>query len=82
MASDKELSDFLKSVERRAFKRVAYAVRDDDAAPHTVQNAIIRNNDDGSLLCVQIQLYRANEAEQKDRPIPSDGPSCIGSSGW
>ena len=32
MASDKELSDFLRSCERRAFKRTAYAVRDDDAA--------------------------------------------------
>ena len=42
MASDKELSDFLKSVERRAFKRVVYAVRDDDAALDIVQDAMIR----------------------------------------
>ena len=42
LASDKELSDFLKSVERRAFKRVAYAVRDDDAALDIVQDAMIR----------------------------------------
>ncbi|HEY0818081.1 MAG TPA: RNA polymerase sigma factor, partial [Rhizobacter sp.] len=42
MASDKELSDFLKSVEKRAFKRVAYAVRDDDAALDIVQDAMIR----------------------------------------
>ena len=42
MASDKELADFLKSVERRAFKRVAYAVRDDDAALDIVQDSMIR----------------------------------------
>jgi flagellin-specific chaperone FliS len=32
LATDKELSDFLKSVEKRAFKRAVYAVRNDDAA--------------------------------------------------
>lgn len=42
MASDKELSDFLKSVEKRAFKRVAYAVRDEDAALDIVQDSMIR----------------------------------------
>ena len=42
MASDKELSDFLKSVEKRAFKRTAYAVRDEDAALDIVQDAMIR----------------------------------------
>ena len=42
MASDKELSDFLKSVEKRAFKRTVYAVRDDDAALDIVQDAMIR----------------------------------------
>jgi len=42
LASDKELSDFLKSVERRAFKRVLYAVRDEDAALDVVQDSMIR----------------------------------------
>ena len=42
MATDKELSDFLKSVEKRAFKRTAYTVRDDDAALDIVQDAMIR----------------------------------------
>ncbi len=42
MASDKELSDFLKSVEKRAFKRAVYAVRDDDAALDIVQDTMIR----------------------------------------
>ncbi|MFN0183601.1 MAG: RNA polymerase sigma factor [Aquabacterium sp.] len=42
MASEKELSDFLKSVEKRAFKRTAYAVRDDDSALDIVQDAMIR----------------------------------------
>jgi len=42
LASDKELSDFLKSVEKRAFKRTVYAVRDDDAALDVVQDAMIR----------------------------------------
>ena len=42
MASDKELSDFLKSVDRRAFKRALYAVRDEDAALDIVQDAMIR----------------------------------------
>ncbi len=42
MASDKELSDFLKSIEKRAFKRTAFAVRDEDAALDIVQDAMIR----------------------------------------
>jgi RNA polymerase sigma-70 factor (ECF subfamily) len=42
LASEKELSDFLKSVEKRAFKRVVYAVRDDDAALDIVQDSMIR----------------------------------------
>ena len=42
MASDKELTDFLKSVEKRAFKRTVYAVRDDDAALDIVQDTMIR----------------------------------------
>ena len=42
MASDKELSDFLKSVEKRAFKRAVYAVRSDDAALDIVQDAMMR----------------------------------------
>ena len=42
MATDKELSDFLKSVEKRAWKRAVYAVRDDDAALDIVQDTMIR----------------------------------------
>ena len=42
MATDKELTDFLKSVEKRAFKRAVYAVRNDDAALDIVQDAMIR----------------------------------------
>jgi RNA polymerase sigma-70 factor (ECF subfamily) len=42
MASEKELADFLTSVERRAFKQTVYAVRDDDAALDIVQDAMIR----------------------------------------
>ena len=42
MASDKELADFLTSIERRAFKQTVYAVRDDDAALDIVQDAMIK----------------------------------------
>jgi RNA polymerase sigma-70 factor (ECF subfamily) len=42
LATEKELSDFLKSVEKRAFKRTVYTVRDDDAALDIVQDAMIR----------------------------------------
>jgi RNA polymerase sigma-70 factor (ECF subfamily) len=42
LASEKELSDFLKSVEKRAFKRTVYAVRDDEAALDIVQDSMIR----------------------------------------
>ncbi|MEO5697627.1 MAG: RNA polymerase sigma factor [Burkholderiaceae bacterium] len=42
MATDKELSDFLKSVDKRAFKRALYAVRDEDAALDIVQDTMIR----------------------------------------
>lgn len=42
MAPNKELSDFLRSVEKRAFKRTVYAVRDDEAALDIVQDSMIR----------------------------------------
>jgi RNA polymerase sigma-70 factor (ECF subfamily) len=42
LASDKELSDCLRSVEKRAFKRTLYTVRDEDAALDIVQDAMIR----------------------------------------
>ena len=42
MATDKELNDFLRTVDRRAFKRTAYLVRDDDAALDIVQEAMIK----------------------------------------
>lgn len=42
LATDKELNDFLRSVEKRAFKRSAYLVRDDDAALDIVQDAMMR----------------------------------------
>jgi RNA polymerase sigma-70 factor, ECF subfamily len=42
LATDKELADFLKSAEKRAFKRTAYVVRDEDAALDIVQDAMIR----------------------------------------
>jgi RNA polymerase sigma-70 factor (ECF subfamily) len=42
LATDRELADFLKAVEKRAFKRTVYAVRDDDAALDIVQDAMIR----------------------------------------
>ena len=42
MATDKELNDFLRTVDRRAFKRTAYMVRNDDAALDIVQDAMIK----------------------------------------
>jgi RNA polymerase sigma factor (sigma-70 family) len=42
MATDKELSDFLAHVERRAFKQAVYAVRKDEAAFDIVQDAMIK----------------------------------------
>src|SRR3569833_2347099 len=42
MATDKELSDFLENVERRAFKQAVYAVRKDEAAMDIVQDAMIK----------------------------------------
>jgi RNA polymerase sigma-70 factor (ECF subfamily) len=42
LATDQELSDFLRSVEKRAFKRTAYTVRNDDAALDIVQDTMIR----------------------------------------
>ncbi len=42
LATDKELSDFLKSVEKRALKRAMYSVRDEDAALDIVQDTMIR----------------------------------------
>lgn len=42
MASSKELSDFLREVERRAYKQTVYAVRDDHAALDIVQDAMLK----------------------------------------
>ena len=42
MASRSELSDFLASVERRAFKQAVYAVRNDESALDIVQDAMMR----------------------------------------
>ena len=42
LATDKELADFLSSVEKRAWKRAVYAVRDEDAALDIVQDSMIR----------------------------------------
>jgi RNA polymerase sigma factor (sigma-70 family) len=42
MATDKELSDFLESVERRAFKQAVYAVRKDESALDIVQDAMVK----------------------------------------
>ena len=42
MATAQELSDFLASVERRAFKQAAFALRDDHAAMDIVQDAMLK----------------------------------------
>ena len=42
MATEKELSDFLRSVERRAFKRSLYHVRDEEAALDIVQDSMMK----------------------------------------
>jgi RNA polymerase sigma-70 factor (ECF subfamily) len=42
LSSDRELSEFLRSVEKRAFKRTVYAVRDEDAALDIVQDSMIK----------------------------------------
>lgn len=42
MATEQELSDFLKSVEKRAFKRTVYHVRDEDAALDIVQDSMMK----------------------------------------
>ncbi len=42
MASEKELSDFLQSVEKRAFKRSLYHVRDEEAALDIVQDSMMK----------------------------------------
>ncbi len=42
MATDKEISDFLKSVEKRAFKRTMYTVRNEESALDIVQDTMMR----------------------------------------
>jgi len=42
LATKKEMSDFLASVERRAFKQCVYSVHDDEAALDIVQDAMMR----------------------------------------
>ena len=52
MASSLELSDFLRDVERRAFKQTVYAVRDDHAALDIVQDAMTQ----------LVQYYREHQS--------------------
>ena len=42
MATEHELSQFLKDVEKRAFKRTVFHVRDEDAALDIVQDSMIK----------------------------------------
>lgn len=42
MATRQELSEFLTQVERRAFRQIAYAVRDDQVALDIVQDAMMK----------------------------------------
>lgn len=42
LATERELSDFLQSVEKRAFKRTVYHVRDDEAALDIVQDSMMK----------------------------------------
>ncbi|MCB4361222.1 RNA polymerase sigma factor [Quatrionicoccus australiensis] len=42
MASSRELSSFLESVERRAFKQAMFAVHDEDAALDIVQDSMLK----------------------------------------
>lgn len=42
MASDSELSEFLKNVEKKAFKRAYYHVRNEDAALDILQDCMIK----------------------------------------
>lgn len=42
MATEQELSDFLKSVEKRAFKRSVYHVHDTEAALDIVQDSMMK----------------------------------------
>ena len=42
MASSQELSDFLRDVERRAFKQTVYAVREEQAALYIVQDSMLK----------------------------------------
>lgn len=42
LATEQELSDFLKNVEKRAFKRSIYHVRDEEAALDIVQDSMMK----------------------------------------
>ncbi|MBP6598020.1 MAG: RNA polymerase sigma factor [Giesbergeria sp.] len=42
MATEQELSDFLKSVEKRAFKRALYHVRNEESALDIVQDSMMK----------------------------------------
>ena len=42
MATERELSEFLQSVEKRAFKRTVYHVRDEEAALDIVQDSMMK----------------------------------------
>ena len=42
MATEQELSDFLKNTEKRAFKRTLYHVRNEESALDILQDSMIK----------------------------------------
>ena len=81
MASREELSAFLASVERRAFKQAQFAVRDADAALDIVQDAMMKlaeNYGDrpGGRVAA---AFHAHTAERDPRSFPAaEGPLDLG----
>ena len=90
LATAKELSDFLASVERRAFKQCVFAVQDEQSALDIVQDAMLRLAEKYSARPAggAAAALPAHPAERHPRPLPPrrrsarPGPRCSPAWAW
>ena len=75
MATERELSDFLKSVEKRAFKRSVYHVRDEEAALDIVQDSMMKLAEHyGDKPPAELPHWAASACELKHANIAMEAP--------
>ena len=67
MATRQEMSLFLASVQRRAFKQAVYAVRDDEAALDLVQDAMLKRKT--TIIKARLDNRAFNSVSRRDKTV-------------